>query len=201
MMGDFVVRLTFYDNAERLPVMLRVNRQSTGKQLYSKVTTDIDVDNQFQLFYKNHLIKQCDTPLSEIFHVIKVDVELVISMDGGAGGSLITTCAKCPRNTGDGNGRSCGPCNDLTDESIIDEIVDKRDDAWRVFCKVFSIAVDVQDRIEANTEDSSLRCIDVMHHIYHSNTALTWDNVKDTMRIHDCHLAQVISECDFSHLN
>ena len=139
--------------------------------------------------------------MSEIFHIIEVDVLLVITMDSGAGGSLITTCAKCPCNTGDGNGQLCGPCNGLTDVLIIDEIVDKRDDAWRVLCKVFNIAADVWDRIEANTEDSSLRCIDVMHHIYHSNTALTWDGVKNAMKIHDPQLAQVISECDFFHLN
>ena len=228
MMGDFAVQLRVYDNRKLTwTVMFTVNRESTANQLYEITHSKIiifGINSKFNLFYNNEMIIQCDTPLNEIFHGIEVDL-LLISNDhdvpndlllfsnnepnylpcclGSAGPSLITACAKCPHNTGDGSGQSqsCGPCNGLRDKSIIVEIVDKREDAWKVLCEVFNIAADVQDRIEANTEVSSLRCIDAMHHIYHSNTALTWDVVKDAMKIHDPHLAQVISECDFSHLN
>ena len=46
VMGDFAVWSTFYDDTESLPVMFRVNRQLTTNQLYSKVATEVDVDNE-----------------------------------------------------------------------------------------------------------------------------------------------------------
>ena len=46
----------------------------------------------------------------------------------------------------------------------------------------------VWDRIEEKNEDNSLRCIDTMHYIYHSNIVLTWDDVKVTRKNYDPHL-------------
>ena len=202
MAGDISVRLTFYDNPQRSPVILGVKGDSTAAQLYSKVTAEVNVNSKFQLFYKDDLIKQCDTALSQIFQGSEADVLLVVTMDGTGGRNLISPCANCPNYLpGDDHGLICGTCNDLTDDLIIDDIVTIRSDAWSVLLRAFNIRIDVRQQIEENSEDPGVRCIDVMHRIYHSNTKLTWDDVKDKMKSYDPKLAKVISECDFSHLN
>lgn len=199
MKGDFLVRLTFYDNTQRLPVMLRVNSNTTANQLYSKITAEVDVKNKFQLFYKDDLeddpVKQCDTPLSEIFKENEVDVYLVLTIDGGGGSCLVSSCAECPNDTGADFEGLCEESKYLTDDLIIDEIVDKREDAWSILARAFNISTDIQQKIEENSEDEGVRCIDVMHHIYHSNTKLTWNDVQTQVNNRDPHLAQVISEC------
>lgn len=202
MACDISVQLTVYDDPQRSSVILRVKGDSTAAQLYSKVTAEVNVNSKFQLFYKDDMIKQCDTPVSQIFQVSEADVLLVPTMDGTGGRNLISPCANCPNySPGDDHGRVCGPCNDLTDDLIIDDIVTVRNDGWSVLLGAFNISTDVRQQIEENSEDAGVRCIDVMHHIYHSNTKLTWDDVKNKMKSCDPHLAKIISECDFSHLN
>ena len=200
--GDISVQLTFYDDPQRSPVILSVKGDSTAAQLYSKVTAEVNVNSKFQLFYKDDLIKQCDTLLSQIFQGNKADVLLVFTMDGTGGRNLISPCANCAKYSPDDNhGTLCETCSNLTDDLIIDDIVTVRKDAWSVLLRAFNISTDVRQQIEENSEDAGVRCIDVMHHVYHSNTKLTWDDVKDKMKSYDAHLAKVISECDFSHLN
>ena len=202
MAGDISVQLTFYDDPQRSPVILRVKGDSTAAQLYSKVTAEVNVNSKFQLFYKDDPIKQCDTLLSQIFQGNKADVLLVLTIDGTGGRNLISPCANCHNySPNDNHGTLCGTCNNLTDDLIIDEIVTVRKDAWSVLLRAFNISTDVRQQVEENSEDPGVRCIDVMHHVYHSNTKLTWDDVKDKMKSYDAHLAKVISECDFSHLN
>lgn len=192
MTGDISVRLKFYDNA-RPSVVLMVNKDTTANQFYNKITAEVDVKDNFQLFCNDNPIKKCNTSLSQIFQGNEVDVLLVLMIDGASPKSLISPCPDCP---GD-----CGTCNDLTDDLIINDIVIEREDAWSVLCKVFNISTDVQHQIAENNEDENVRCIDVMHHVYHSNPNFTWDIVKVKVKSHDPHLAKVISECDFSHLN
>ena len=200
--GDVSVRLTFYDDAQRSPVILRVKGDSTAAQLYSKVTSEVYVNSKFQLFYKDDPIKQCDTLLREIFQGNQAELLLVLTMDGTGARNLISPCANCPNHSsGDDHGTLCGTCNDLVDDIIIDDIVTVREDAWSILCKAFNITAGVRQQIEENSEDVGVQCIDVMHHIYHSNTDLTWDDVKDKVKSSDPQLAKIISECDFSHLN
>ena len=200
--GDISVRLTFYDDTQRSPVILRVKGNSTAAQLYSKVTAEVIVNSKFQLFHKDDPIKQCDTPLSQLFQGNEAHILLVLTMDGTGASNLISPCASCPNHSpGNDYGKLCGTCNDLTDDLIIDDVVTVREDAWSILCKAFNISAGVRQQIEENSEDAGVRCIDVMHHVYHLNSKLTWDNVKDKMKSYDPHLAKVISECDFSHLN
>ena len=189
------MRLTFYDDAQRPPMMLSINRSSTANQLYSQVAAEANVTSRFKLYYQDTPIQQCETPLDQIFQSNEVDVLLVLMVDGAGGGTLVSSCDGCPNDTGDDYGFVCGPCNNLTDDLIIDEIVDKREDAWIILCKVFKISANVRSKIEDNHEDNTVRCIDVMHHLYHSNTALTWDDVRTMVKSRDSHLATVISEC------
>ena len=193
-MGDYSVRLTFYDNAQRSPMMFSVKGKSTADQFYSKVAAEADVTSRFKLYYQDVPIQQNDTPLDRIFQSDQVDVLLVLMLDGAGGGTLVSSCYKCPNDMGDDYGLICGPCNNLTDDLIVDQIVERREDAWSVFCKVFKISAAVRFKIEDNHEDKTVRCIDVMHHVYHSNTALTWDDVRTMVKSHDPHLATVISD-------
>ena len=193
-MGEFLVRLTFYDDAQRSPVKLKVNANTTADQFYSKVTAEADVTNRYRLYYEDEAIQQCDTPLSQIFQRNPVDVVLVLMLDGGGPSCLISSCDKCPNDTGDDGGLLCEPSSNLTDDQIIDEIVDKREDAWIIFCTVFKISADVRRKIVDNSEDEGVRCIDTMHHIYHSNPTLTWDDVRATVNNYDPDLAKVIGK-------
>jgi len=202
--GDISVKLTFYDDETRHPVTLELNRNTTANELYRKTASEYDVKvKNFQLCDDDDdPIEKCDTPLSQIFQGNEVGVLLVLMTDGTGGGRLISSCATCPScSSDDDRGVLCGPSNHLTDDLIISEIVSKREDAWSVLCKVFNISSDIRQKIEENSENSSVRCIDVMHHVYHANTSVSWDDVKAKTKIHDPHLAKVISECDFSHLN
>ena len=72
-----------------------------------------------------------------------------------------------------------------------------REDAWSVLCKAFNISMDVRLQIEENSDDPGVRFIDAMHHIYHSNTSLTWDDVQAKVKSHDPSLAKLIDECKY----
>ena len=191
--SDISVRVIFYDDEQRSPVVLKVKRNVTINELYSMVTSEVDINN-FQLCHKtnNGPIERCNTPLSVIFQGNEVDVLLVLTMDGAGGSDLISPCADCPGCHGDDQSVLCGPCNGLVDDLIIDGIVTEREDAWIILSNVFNISTTVQQKIEENHADNGVRCIDVMHHIYHLDTTLNWDRVKAKLSSHDSHLAKVI---------
>ena len=196
--GCYLVKLSFYDDAQRSPVLLRVNKDTTAGQLYNKGAGEANIKSKFQLFYfdeSDNLIENCDRPLSQIFQGDEVDVQLVVTVDGGSGSQLKSLCVNCSAAGSDN--RTCGECNNLTDEIIIGDIVADREDAWSVLCKAFNISMDVRQQIEENSYDPGVRCIDAMHRIYHSNTSLTWDDVQAKVKSYDPHLGKLISECKY----
>lgn len=194
--GDFSIRLKFFDDDDKPPVLFKVNGDITANQFYSRVAAEADVSdiNRFQLYYNDDddEIKRCDMPLNQIFQANEVDVLLVLTMDSAGGSSLVSSCANCPSD--DGHGGVCGTCNGLTDDRIIYDIVSIKENAWSVFCEVFNISANVQQKIEDNSADGNIRCIDVMHHVYHSNTNLTWDDIRIKTAKFDPDLAKVISK-------
>ena len=196
--GCYLVKLSFYDDAPRSPVLLRINKDATAGQLYDKVAGEANIKSKFQLFYRDDLIEKCDAPLTQIFRGDEVDVLLVVTADGAGGNPLISPCVNCPYYSSASSGNMmCGPCNDLTDDIIIGDIVADREDAWCVFCKAFNISMNIQLQIKDNSDDPGVRCIDAMHHIYYSNTNLTWNDVQAKVKSYDPCLAKLISECDF----
>lgn len=67
----------------------------------------------------------------------------------------------------------------------------KRSDAWIILCDAFR-ASDVKLIVENNSEDTSVRCIDVIYHLYHRNPNLTWNMIIKKVGNIDPHLAKVI---------
>ena len=49
--GCYLVKLSFYDDAQRSPVLLRVNKSTTAGQLYNKIAGEANIKSKFQLFY------------------------------------------------------------------------------------------------------------------------------------------------------
>jgi len=140
--GDISVKLTFYDDEKRPPVTLELNRNTTANELYRKAASEVDfIVHLFHDVDPIKEIKECDTPLSQIFQGNEVDVHLFQrTLSNSGGGCLISSCATSPScSSDDDQGVLCGPCNRLTDDLILDEIVTKREDAWSVLCKVFNI--------------------------------------------------------------
>ena len=75
----------------------------------------------------------------------------------------------------------------------IDALITERPDTWRVICKAFDVRDEVILAIEDNSADAKVRCIDVIHFVYHHYTNISLDVVEDTVRNIDPHLANAIS--------
>ena len=78
------------------------------------------------------------------------------------------------------------------DDVIIKEIVIVRNDTWEVMIKVFNISEEAKKEIEENSEDNHIRCMDVMHRMYHHDQDLTWEFIEIQVRKEDPHLSDVI---------
>ena len=113
--GCYLVKLSFYDDAQRSPVLLRVNKNTTAGQLYNKVAGEANIQSKFQLFYideSDNLIENCDRPLSQIFQGDEVDVQLVVTVDGGSGSQLKSSCVNCPNySLASSDNRTCKECD------------------------------------------------------------------------------------------
>ena len=106
---------------------------------------------------------------------------------------LVSKCHNCPNVHESGN-EACESF--LTNDRIVDEIVIRRSDAWLVMCEVFKnyISDDVKKMIEENSSSSSVRLIDTMHHLYHSNPSFTWDIIRNKVERKDSDLAKAIAD-------
>jgi len=106
---------------------------------------------------------------------------------------LVSKCHNCP-NAHDIRNEACESC--LTDGRIVDEIVTRRSDAWLVVCEVFNnyIGDDIKKLIEENSSSSSVRLIDLMYHLYHSDPTLTWDIIRNKVERKDSDLAKAIAD-------
>ena len=109
--------------------------------------------------------------------------------------NLVSKCHSCPNVHESGN-KACESCNDLTNGRIVDEIVTRRSDAWLVVCEVFNnyFSDDIKKMIEENSSSSSVRLIDVMHHLYHSDPTLTWDIIRNKVERKDSDLTKAIAD-------
>ena len=72
-------------------------------------------------------------------------------------------------------------------------VTKERPDMWRVLCQAFDISDDVVQAIEDNTADDKVRCIDVIHFIYHSYHGVNLDVIEDRVRGVDSHIASIIN--------
>ena len=77
-------------------------------------------------------------------------------------------------------------------DPIVKPLVNKRGDAWVVILNAFKFGDDVKTKIQENSEDNQIRCMDVMHRMYHQDDDLTWEFVEIKVRKVDPELADVI---------
>jgi len=86
----------------------------------------------------------------------------------------------------------CELASKAMDDPIIKHVVAKRPDAWEVIFKVFNFNNPTRISIEENSEDDRIRCMDVMHRIYHHGDDVTWEFVEIQVGREDPQLADVI---------
>jgi len=67
-----------------------------------------------------------------------------------------------------------------------------RNDSWVIIANVFSIADEIRKDIEENSDDDRIRCMNMMHHMYHHDDDLTWEFVEIQVRNEDPQLADTI---------
>ena len=78
------------------------------------------------------------------------------------------------------------------DDPIIKQLVDKSVDAWAILLHAFKFGDDIKTKIQQNSEDNHIRCMDVMHRMYHHDDDLTWEFVEIQVRKVNPQLADVI---------
>ncbi|XP_065885883.1 uncharacterized protein [Dysidea avara] len=188
-MDEITVHLSYYDDSSKPPEVFKVSKNTTANQLYGIVTTKY-ARCKFELYNDDTPLEHCHKPITEMFKD-EVNIQLIEMNDGAGVGDLVSNCPACP-NAGGDQCKLCGPCNDLTKETIIEGIVIEIEDAWLRFSKIYQLTSDVRNKIEENCEDPYIRCIDVMHHLYHDDLSLTWENVMSKVKTKDRSLAVVI---------
>jgi len=90
------------------------------------------------------------------------------------------------------NPSNCQLAIQVERDPIIKFMVAVRNDSWDVIINIFNIADEIKKEIEENSEDDCIRCMDVMHRMYHHDDHLTWDFVEIQVRREDPQLADTI---------
>jgi len=86
----------------------------------------------------------------------------------------------------------CELAKKVIEDLILKKVVSVRNDTWVLMIKVFNITDAVRKETEENSEDDHIRCMDVMHRMYHHDNDLTWEFVEIQVRREDPQLADVI---------
>jgi len=68
------------------------------------------------------------------------------------------------------------------------DLTDKRPEAWISVCDAFCVDDDIRQKIEENSDSLIIRCLDVVHYLYHYCSNLSWSSVDKEVRKTDCHL-------------
>ena len=171
---------------------LSVEYNTTVNKLYSMVADHykISVREHVVLMMNGYQILCGDTELHVLFYppVIRYTDHFMHCVPHGSHNHLLSEFGKCH------NPAHCTIAKKINDDPIIKEMVSVRNDAWEVIIKVFNISDDIRKKIKANSEDNRIRCMDVMHRMYHHDDDLTWEFVEIQMRreFEDQQLADVI---------
>ena len=149
-------------------------------------TTDLyKIPLGFLLKVNNSYISCHNAHLHQVFYNHIVITEYLSFTGGGTVSSLFSKCADCSTE-------DCIITADIKKDPVIKHMVAERSDAWMVLHAVFNLSSDAKKVLEENSEDNNIRCMDVMHHMYHQNRQLTWDYIEAQVRRVDPHLADVI---------
>ena len=110
------------------------------------------------------------------YHIKDEDtISLVVGYPGG--GSIddcISHCSKC-------DGSPCNVVKNCFHRKFV-YVNNAKEYPWLAVCKVFNIDSNVRQKIIDNSEDITIRCVDVLHHIFHADQSNTWSTIKLKLR-------------------
>ena len=107
------------------------------------------------------------------YYNIKPDstIHMVIRYQGGGDPShQLSECLGCPGIS------DCEMLKMCWEISCI--LIKTSEDAWSELCDTFNVKRNVMKIITENSESAAIRCADVVHHVFHVDPTLTWDNIK-----------------------
>ena len=170
--------------------LLSVEYNTTVDKLYSMVADHYKISVKHVMLMVNNaqILLSDNSELHELFYYpIILFRELVFStIHSGAVSRILPKFRDCI------DPADCELAKNVSDDPIIREMVGVRNDIWETIIKVFNITDEVRKEIDENSEDDHIRCMDVMHRMYHHDHDLTWEFVEIQVRREDPRLADVI---------
>ena len=150
-------------------LILSVQYVSTVNELYSMVAEHHKISVEHVVLLRNSKEIICgDTALYLLFQPSTTQSDL----HGAGYVSLLSEFGTCPHPM------HCAIAKKINDDPIIMNVVQSRSNAWEVFAKVFNISLEVQNEIKENSENDHIRCVDLIHRMYHNDEELTWEFVE-----------------------
>ena len=172
--------------------LLSVEYSTTVKQLYSMVADYYKVAAEdVVLMVNNCQIADNGTQLHEVFYSpIILYREIVYECHSALGypSEILSKFKDCR------DPAQCEIATNVRNGLIIKEMVAVRNDTWEVIIKAFNISDEVKKEIAENSEDDLIRCMDVIHRMYHHDEDLTWEFIVTHLERQDPQLADVIKE-------
>jgi len=179
----YSVQLSDVLDASHNEYLLSVEYNTTVNKFYSLVADHYKISVERIVLMVNHCrISDGDTRLYRVFYHPIIMEDPVIRYSS----ILFSGFLGCyiPEH--------CELAKKIVDDPIVKKVVGVRNDTWEVIIKVFNITDEVKKEIEENSEDVRIRCMDVMHRMYHHDNDLTWEFVEMQVRKEDPQLADVI---------
>ena len=166
--------------------LLSLEYNTTANKLYSIVADLYKVSVKFVvLMVNNYQIADGDMPLHSVFYP-PIILRYITHTSRLHSVHILSKFPECHLPA------HCELAKKASDDPIIKEMVTTRNDAWEVMIKVFNISDDIRNKIEENSGDDNIRCVDAVHRIYHFDHDLTWEFVEIQVRREDPQLADII---------
>lgn len=165
---------------------LRMEYDAPVNKLYSMVADHYKISEEHVLLVVNdNQIDYVDKEVHMLFYPPIILSEIMVAY-AASSVYLFSELPYC------GNIEYCDLAKRACDDPIIKKLVDTRGDTWEVFLDAFKLDDSIKTKIANNSENGQIRCMDVMHHMYHHDLQLTWEFVEINLRKVDPQLADVI---------
>jgi len=167
--------------------VLSVEYNTTVNKLYSMIADHykICVEHVELIVYDNQIVHCSDTELHVLFYP-PIILRHVVVFHAATSRDLFSDFSGCQSL------KHCELAMRSCDDPIIKQLVDKSVDAWVILLDAFKFGDDVKAKIQENSEDNHIRCMDVMHRMYHHDDDLTWEFVEIQVRKVDPQLGDVL---------
>ena len=169
--------------------LLRVEYNTETSQLYSMVANHYKISvEHVTLTMEGYRILCDDTELHVLFYppiIPYFDFDDIFQLAGASYNGLLEF-DHCPYPA------QCQIVKKVNDDPIIKEMVTVRGNSWEVIIKVFNFNDKIKKEVEDNSEDDHIRCVDIVHRMYHHDSDLSWEFIELQVRREDPKLADVI---------